>query len=46
MNKGRVVETSTVRAIANNPQQPYTRSLFEAMPGQAWERCTRQSEVV
>jgi peptide/nickel transport system ATP-binding protein len=41
MNKGRIVETGTVEAIANNPQHPYTRSLFEAMPGQAWERRTQ-----
>lgn len=46
MNKGRIVETGTVQAIANNPQHPYTRSLFEVMPGQAWERRARQSEVV
>jgi len=41
MNKGRIVETGTVEAVANDPQHPYTRSLFEAMPGQAWERRTQ-----
>ncbi|WP_423457399.1 ABC transporter ATP-binding protein [Ottowia sp. VDI28] len=38
MHKGRIVETGTVQAIARAPAHPYTRSLFAAMPGQAWER--------
>ena len=38
MHKGRIVETGTVAAIARAPAHPYTRSLFEAMPGQAWEQ--------
>ncbi|MGB3067180.1 MAG: ABC transporter ATP-binding protein [Ottowia sp.] len=37
MHKGRIVETGTVQAIARAPAHPYTRSLFAAMPGQAWE---------
>ena len=38
MHKGQIVETGTVQAIARAPQHAYTRTLFEAMPGQAWER--------
>ena len=38
MHKGRIVETGTVQAIARAPTHAYTRSLFAAMPGQAWER--------
>jgi peptide/nickel transport system ATP-binding protein len=38
MHKGRIVETGTVEAIARAPKHPYTRSLFQAMPGQAWEQ--------
>ena len=38
MHKGRVVETGTVQSVARAPAHPYTRSLFEAMPGQSWER--------
>ncbi|MDP9877585.1 peptide/nickel transport system ATP-binding protein [Variovorax boronicumulans] len=38
MHKGRIVETGTVEAVARAPKHPYTRSLFDAMPGQAWER--------
>ena len=30
MEKGRVVETGTVRAIFDTPQQPYTRRLLAA----------------
>ncbi|MGO4391984.1 ABC transporter ATP-binding protein [Variovorax sp. M-6] len=38
MHKGRIVETGTVEAVSRAPAHPYTRSLFEAMPGQAWEQ--------
>ena len=38
MHKGRIVETGTVEAIARAPAHPYTRQLFQAMPGQAWEQ--------
>ena len=34
----RLTLTGTVQAIARAPRHPYTRSLFAAMPGQAWER--------
>lgn len=44
MHKGRIVETGTVQAIARAPAHAYTRSLFAAMPGQAWERDTERSE--
>ncbi len=44
MHKGRIVETGTVQAIARAPAHPYTRSLFEAMPGKAWERDTERPE--
>ncbi|MBS0339190.1 MAG: ABC transporter ATP-binding protein [Proteobacteria bacterium] len=43
MHKGCIVETGTVQAIARAPQHPYTRSLFAAMPGQAWERDIEQN---
>ena len=38
MHKGRIVEAGTVEAIARAPSHPYTRQLFQAMPGQAWEQ--------
>ena len=38
MHKGCIVETGSVQAIARSPQHAYTRTLFAAMPGQAWER--------
>jgi peptide/nickel transport system ATP-binding protein len=38
MHRGRIVEVGTVQAIAHNPQHEYTRRLFDAMPGQRWER--------
>ena len=38
MQKGRIVEIGKVSVIAGAPEHAYTRSLFEAMPGQAWER--------
>ncbi|MBH1966026.1 MAG: ABC transporter ATP-binding protein [Comamonadaceae bacterium] len=44
MHKGRIVETGTVQAISHAPEHPYTRSLFEAMPGQAWERDVEEAE--
>ena len=44
MHKGCIVETGTVQAIARAPQHPYTRSLFAAMPGQAWERDIEDAE--
>ena len=44
MHKGRIVETGTVQAIARSPAHPYTRSLFEAMPGKTWERDTERPE--
>lgn len=37
MHRGRIVETGTVEAIARAPTHAYTRQLFEAMPGRAWE---------
>ena len=37
MHQGRIVETGTVQAISQDPQHPYTRQLFAAMPGQEWE---------
>ncbi|MGH8856469.1 MAG: ABC transporter ATP-binding protein [Polaromonas sp.] len=44
MHKGRIVETGTVEAIARAPKHSYTRQLFEAMPGRAWEeRAERMS---
>ncbi|MEO7941297.1 MAG: ABC transporter ATP-binding protein, partial [Burkholderiaceae bacterium] len=43
MQKGRIVEVGAVAAIAGAPEHPYTRSLFDAMPGQAWER---RSELI
>ena len=44
MHKGRIVETGTVEAVARAPKHPYTRSLFDAIPGQAWERRTQEAE--
>ncbi len=45
MHKGRIVETGTVEAIARAPKHAYTRQLFEAMPGRAWEeRVQRHSD--
>lgn len=45
MHKGRVVETGTVEAIARAPKHAYTRQLFDAMPGRAWEeRAERHSD--
>lgn len=38
MHQGRIVEAGTVHDIARNPQHDYTRRLFDAMPGQDWER--------
>lgn len=46
MHKGRIVETGTVNAIARAPAHAYTRSLFAAMPGQAWERDTERFEPI
>ena len=44
MHHGRIVEVGTVNAVARAPSHPYTRSLFEAMPGQSWERDIEASE--
>lgn len=33
MQKGQIVETGTAAAIWNNPQQPYTKQLIDAIPG-------------
>lgn len=45
MHRGRIVETGTVEAIARAPTHAYTRQLFEAMPGRAWEeRAERLSD--
>ncbi|MFN8252728.1 MAG: ABC transporter ATP-binding protein [Ferruginibacter sp.] len=33
MQKGQIVETGTADDIWNNPQQPYTRQLIDAVPG-------------
>ncbi|MFZ2388239.1 MAG: ABC transporter ATP-binding protein [Polaromonas sp.] len=38
MHKGRIVETGAAEDIAHGFTHPYTRQLFEAMPGRAWEK--------
>ncbi|WP_158743610.1 ABC transporter ATP-binding protein [Acidisphaera sp. L21] len=38
MRSGRVVELATAAEIYASPQDPYTRALFAAVPGAAWER--------
>ncbi|MGQ9368035.1 ABC transporter ATP-binding protein [Azospirillum sp. ST 5-10] len=37
MQKGRVVELNTAREVFRNPQHPYTRALFDAIPGKGWQ---------
>jgi peptide/nickel transport system ATP-binding protein len=37
MHNGVVVEYGTAGEIFNNPQQDYTRSLFDAAPGRNWD---------
>jgi ABC-type dipeptide/oligopeptide/nickel transport system ATPase component len=34
MSQGRVVEHGAVTEVFTNPQNPYTRELLEAIPGQ------------
>jgi peptide/nickel transport system ATP-binding protein len=36
MEKGKIVETGHTESIYNNPQNEYTRSLIEAIPGSPW----------
>jgi peptide/nickel transport system ATP-binding protein len=41
MQAGRVVELATATEIYDAPQNPYTRSLFAAVPGAAWNERPR-----
>jgi peptide/nickel transport system ATP-binding protein len=38
MEKGRIVEAGDANTIYNNPQNSYTRSLINAIPGKTWPK--------
>jgi peptide/nickel transport system ATP-binding protein len=38
MEKGHIVETGDANSIYNNPQNSYTRSLIDAIPGKTWPK--------
>ena len=37
MRNGWVVEVAATQEIFANPQHPYTKALFAAVPGAAWQ---------
>ncbi len=44
MQKGEVVEVAPTSAIYGNPQHPYTKALFAAVPGAHWQdRLTQET---
>ena len=46
MKQGEIVEIGTVHDIYENPQHPYTRELFDAVPGRRWSARNEAIEAV